>query len=457
MAPTPAGSFLLFSFAVLALAAGGEDAMAADDDRLASRVKGLCRKYIEGFGSKNTNLVYHRRLNGARGVRVLSSPQEIAKGTVRGKPMPYGYGSGIQDVPLENGQFLFALCDAHEATADRYLAETAKHIFQGMQLVATVSPEPGFVPRGPHPDRKSYYRNSSRDQHAAFVEGMWRFSRSPLATAEDKAFIAKALDRTARRMERNAWKIMVEDGSEMAHVGWGWRQHTSIGAITLLSFLAQVRDATGDDHWARLYEQFSREKDSLRWRKLLHPDAVGQWRPLTLYSNQFDQALAALERTENDVERRRQLRAFSRRIALRTLESNVFNTAHWRRLDWAGGLSDAETEKRLQPFGLSLKRKATVFDLYRAFDPKQWQDRRRTIRAVSGKLCFGIPTVAFHAAIFSQDPELIRRVAPGVRDMVGKMLAHGHLYTGGEDFNRAVVLGLLLVATEARPSAASPR
>ena len=430
--------------------------MTRGNDAFGSRVKELCRKYIEGFGSERTNVVYHHRLNGPRGIRVLSSPQEIAKGTVRGKPMPYGYGSGIQDVALENGQFLFALCDAHEATGDRYLAETAKHVFQGMKLVATVSPEPGFVPRGPHPDGKSYYPNSSRDQHAAFVEGMWRFSRSPLVTAEDKAFIAKALGRTARRMERNGWRIMVEDGSEVAHVGWGWRQHTSIGAVTLLSFLAQVGDATGDDHWARLYEQFSREEDSIRWRRLLHPDAVDEWRPLTLYSNQFDQAIAALERTERDPERRRQLRAFSRRIALRALESNVFNTDHWRRLDWAGQFTDAQTEKRLEPFGLSLKREATVFDLYRAFDPRQWQDRRHTVRGVSGKLCFGIPTVAFHAALLSRDPELIRRVASAVRDMVGKMLAHGHLYKGGENFNRAVVLGLLLVATEARTAQKTP-
>ena len=53
--------------------------------------------------------------------------------------------------------------------------------------------------------------------------------------------------------------------------------------------------------------------------------------------------------------------------------------------------------------------------------------------------------------------ELIRKVAPSVRDMVGKMLAHGHVYKRGENFSRAVVLGLLLVATQARPSAPRPR
>jgi hypothetical protein len=32
--------------------------------------------------------------------------------------------------------------------------------------------------------------------------------------------------------------------------------------------------------------------------------------------------------------------------------------------------------------------------------------------------------------------------------MIGKMLAHGRLYTDGENFNRAVAIGLHLVADE---------
>ena len=81
-------------------------------------VKALCHRYVAEFGSERTELVYHHRLDGPLGDRSLSSPAEIAKGTVDGKPMPYGYGSGIQDVALENGQFLFALCDVFDATHD---------------------------------------------------------------------------------------------------------------------------------------------------------------------------------------------------------------------------------------------------------------------------------------------------------------------------------------------------
>ena len=62
----------------------------------------------------------------------------------------------------------------------------------------------------------------------------------------------------------------------------------------------------------------------------------------------------------------------------------------------------------------------------------------------------GIPTVAFHKALLSEDPELVREVAPHVRDMVDKMLEHGDGYTHGENFNRAVILGLHLVAQQAK-------
>jgi len=413
-------------------------------------VKKLCKDYYEGFGCDATNLVYHIRLNTPKGIAVLSSPEEIAQRMVRGKPMPYGYGSGIQDVPLENGHFLFALCDAYDATADDYFADMAKKIFRGMKLVATVSPVAGFVPRGPHPDGKSYYPNSSRDQHAAFVEAMWRFYRSPLSTAEDRTFIAEKLDAVARRMERNGWKIMVEDGSEMAHVGFCWLQRTSVGALTLLSVLAEVYDATRDEHWRELYEQFSKEDGGFRWKELLHPNNVDNWPPLTLYSNQFAVGLAALARIERDASRREQLQQFLKRLAERALESNVFDERYWRRLDWADAWSEEETERNLELVGLSLRKKATVFDLYRAFNPEHWASKNWRQKGIAGKLCFGLPTVAFHIALLSGDERLIDEVTPCVEDMVRKMLEHGHLYTVGEDFNRAVVLGLHLIAERHR-------
>lgn len=449
MLPRPLELSVLAAWSLLASFESG--AASGDDTALKANVKQLCRDYIAGFGSPSTNVMYNRRLDGPKGIAVLESPDQIAKGLVRGKPVPFGYGSGIQDVALDNGQFLFALCDAYEATGDDYLAETAKHIFSGMKLVATVSPEPGFVPRGPHPDGKSYYRNSSMDQHTTFVYALWRYYHSSLATADDKAVIADALHKVARRMERNGWKILVEDGSEVAHVGFSWLGFVSGHVRILLSVLAAVHDVTSDEHWGELYEKFGQERDAARW-KLLQPDNIADERPFTLYSNQFAVGLAVLSRVETEPERRAQLAGFRRAHAERALRSNVFDEQYWRRLDWAGDWSEEDMRRALEPFGLSLQSTATVSDLYRSFDPQMWSSDDWKRRKVNGKLCFGIPTVAFHMALLSEDAELIREVAPSVRDMVDAMLQHGHLYNGGEDFNRAVILGLHLLAIESRVS-----
>jgi len=165
--------------------------------------------YMDGFCHSNTNLMYGQRLNGPNGIAVFESPEQIAKEQVKGKYMPYGYGSGIQDPGLLNGMFLFALCDAFDATEDPYLADLARRIFKGLKLVGTISPVSGFVPRGPHPDGKSYYRDSSLDQHSLFVCGLWRYYHSPIANDEEKTFIRDALHKFAKRMEKNGWTLMV--------------------------------------------------------------------------------------------------------------------------------------------------------------------------------------------------------------------------------------------------------
>lgn len=416
-------------------------------DNPAADVKKLCRDYIAGFGSAATQVCYHHRLNSPRGVGALEKPEQIAKAMVNGQPKPFGYGSGIQDVPLENGQFLFALCDAYDTTRDEELAKTIRWIFAGLKRVATVSPEPGFVPRGPHPDGRSYYPDSSRDQHCAYIEALWRYGRSPLATADDKAFIADTLAKIARRMGRNDWVLKVEDNSRQAHVGYTWKQFTLFGACSLMSCLAAARDATGDKHWAELREQLVAEKDGLRW-KLLSPDTPEKCRPFTLYSNQFCTSLVLIARTERDAARAAAVRALMKTMAERALRTNVFDETCWRRLDWAGESVTPEIEKALALFGLSVQKPATVFDLLAKFDPTRLTAKDRFMKAVNEKLLFGIPTVAFHKALLSGDAALIREVAPHVRRMVRAMLEHGRRYDSGENFNRAVILGLHLLALE---------
>lgn len=423
-----------------AFALGSATVRAVDS---ATEVRSLFEAYERGFRHPATGLFYHHRLDGPQGEAALSTPAEIAKGEVRGKPVPYGYGSGIQDVALENGQLLFALCEAWDVTGDEFLAGKARSLFAALQALARLSPEPGFVPRGPHPDGRSYYRDSSRDQHAAYIEALWRYGRSSLATAADRTFVAATLAAIAARMERNDWRILVEDGSGPAHVGWTWKQFTSIGAISLLSALAQVSEATSDLQWRLRYDQASAERAGERWNKWLSPQALDQGQPLTLYANQFCQSLTALRRVEADAVRSRQIAEFQRCWARRALDANVFDPACWRRLDWASERSEPDAAALVAQLGLDVKRPMTVCEVYRSFDRRFWQRPGTEGFRVMGKLAYGLCTVALHGALLAGNPALRVESRPIVRQMVEEFAQFGQAYDAGENFNRVVILGLL--------------
>ena len=58
-----------------------------------TEVRNLFESYQKSFSHPAAGLFYHHRLDGPKGVAALSSPEEIARGEVNGKSMPYGYGS----------------------------------------------------------------------------------------------------------------------------------------------------------------------------------------------------------------------------------------------------------------------------------------------------------------------------------------------------------------------------
>ena len=97
-----------------------------------------------------------------------------------------------------------------------------------------------------------------------------------------------------------------------------------------------------------------------------------------------------------------------------------------------------------------------MIELLATFDPAWMQSKNRGLRSTANKLCFGIPTAAFHMALASEDPNLAAEVVPHVRRMVRIMLDHGRAYDRGENYNRTVVLALLLWAAEVRNDSERP-
>lgn len=417
--------------------------LATTDGNFSDRVRAACDAYQVGFFSTNTDVAYLQRLDGPRGIGALERPEEIAAGRVGGQDKPYGYGSGIEDVALANGLLLFALCDAHDAKRSPWIADFARRVFRGMRRVGTLSPVPGFVPRGPHPDGISYYRDSSTDQHTLFVCSLWRYFRSTIASDDDRAFIRRELDEFARRMERNSWTLKVEDDSRRAHVGWDWRGKSDPSAHILLSTLAAVADATGDSHWRDEYRRFADEGNGLRWRLIgANPTEEPRY---TLFYNQSSVRLATLARIETDPLRRAVVEARLRGLAEDMMSCNAI--AQWRRLDWIGEVSDAEVDHFLAPLGLSSKSSATVADLWAKFDPAlkapapMGGGAPRRYESLLARPAL----LAWQTALLSRDPRLAERALPFAREVLAK--ADSARSDSGWLANHTIVYLLLCVAT----------
>jgi hypothetical protein len=382
-----------------------------------ARVEALLRGYAASFMSPATDVAYGFRIDGPRGIAALESPAEIAARRVRGEYRPWGYGAGMEDVAYQNGMLLFALCDAEEATGNVYFAELARRVARGLRRLSTLSPVPGFVPRGPHPDGKSYYPDSSRDQHSLYVCGLWRYAHSRLASTDDKQWIRTVTGQIVRRMEKNGWSILAEDDSVEAHAGGSMLPCEPMNAALLLVMLAAARDLTGDAHWSEIYERFGGAKAGLRWKLLdaeVDRSAQGRW---DLFSNQDALRTETLRRIETRVDRRAILRRRLERMATDMFTSPYF--VAWKRASWTTPEDDAEADQFLKPVGVTVASPTTVLDLWRKFDivakaPGLTSRQRRRL----DYLTLTSPFEACQVALLSKQPERVRQAQTAVREML---------------------------------------
>jgi len=408
-------------------------------ERRIAAAKDLCERYVRSFGSRETDLVYSRRLDTPKRLAVFESAEAVAKEHQGGKYKPYGYGAGFEDVAYHNGTFLFALCEAYDATGAPYFAELAKRIFRGMKRIGTLSPVAGFVPRGPHPNGKSYYRDSSLDQHTLYMCGLWRYYRSKIADEEGRGFVRRSLDAVATRMEKNKWVMLVEDNSRRAHAGGGdWHRSDHL----LLFALAAVKDVTGSAHWQAEYEKYRNERDGWRWQSMGRPlpEKLPRY---TFFNNQAAFRLNVLSRVEHDPVRQQIALDHSRRKAADMFACNFFT--HWRRLDWIGDdKADEYVNRFLEPLGYTVDSTATLFDLWGRYDPK-----RRGVKLPDGRRAFTgltmtVPMMAWQIAMLSGDAELSRRVSQHIPEIHKRMDPDS--LPSGWSWNYATVLVLLDVA-----------
>lgn len=405
--------------------------------------RNLCNRYLQSYGSTSTDLVYCYRLDTPKGRASFEPPESVAKEQFRGKYKPWGYGAGFEDVAYHNGTLLFALCEAYDATGEPYFAELARRIFAGMKRIGTLSPVAGFVPRGPHPDGKSYYRDSSLDQHTLYVCGLWRYYRSKIPDADAKAFIRGSLDAVARRMEENQWFVLVEDNSREARAGGGDWHHSD---HLLLFMLAAVEDVTGSEHWQAEYDKYSNEKNGRRWQRLAEP-LPEQLPRYTFFNNQEAYRLNVLSRVEENPVRRQIVVDRLRRTGANMLTGNFFT--HWRRRDWIGDdKSDEYVNTYLKPLGYTTTSSASIFDLWAKYD-----SGRHGVRMPDGvyRSYFGptvqVPLMSWQIVMLSGEVELCRRVSAQIPELHRRM--DPDRLPSGWCWNYATVLALLDVAFHA--------
>jgi hypothetical protein len=400
-------------------------ASAGADDALLSRLKRQYLQYVEQHQDPATGLLYMATVKALKNEKRYA-PENARQGMVDGVPSPHGYGtkggdSGMSDTSLFGGQLLYSLLEAYDARKDRDLERWARHLFQGLKIIGSASPVPGFIVRGPHPlDRKAYYRDSSMDQHSTYVIALWRYYHSPLATEDDRAFIRDSLDKVARRLEKNQWRILWEDDSREAHAGGGNLTRFGSEAITLLMpMVGAAADVTHNAHWQETYRRFAAERDGLRWQVLM-PDHRGfEMNAHLLWGQQALFRLHCWYGFEKDPSRRKAFLANAEGYTVRRMahsfppqtgrgalfelfRQQTLTTDEAKRLGWKRGYCEGPFE---------------AWEHY----PEDQKSLPASLKAKLRDICVLYPSSALTMALYSRNPSLEARSLPLALDMVNRV------------------------------------
>lgn len=199
--------------------------------------------------------------------RYLPTPEEIS----HQNPNPNGWGTGMEDSSISAGVWMGMICDRFEVTGEEHLREAASRVYGGMALCGTLSSSPGLVLRSVSPvDGTSHFMESSRDQYTWHAYGLWRFSRSELATEAQRDTIRRILTAVCERIERTIvagetdYHICREDGKP-GLVDKMW--HVDPHEVARLPMLYAIgADLTGEEHWWDKYREYAEQaaKESLQ-------------------------------------------------------------------------------------------------------------------------------------------------------------------------------------------------
>ncbi|MEK6645728.1 MAG: hypothetical protein AABY84_03520 [Candidatus Firestonebacteria bacterium] len=364
----------------------------------------IAKTYFNDYQDPETYVCYGARLKEKDS---WTSPEDVkAK-----KPAPWGYGSHIEDTALHCGHLLGALINAYNVRQDPFLYENCKKLFKALKFIYSVSPVPGLVPRGPHPnDKTACYDDSSMDQHTTYIISLALYANSSIADKEEKEFIKKSLQEVGERLEKYGWSIKQADGKTQSHVGFAWTGFVPEHASILLPILLALYKGTGNNHWLELYEKYGTEEDSRRW-KLLEPGPHIQINVHPIYANQNCFRLNAFYQFENNPERKKIIYDLLEKSTDLQLEREFPGK-------WFEDLIKFPTEKVAQACnweGTSLQGCEIAWKKFQPsfLDMADWK-----IASAASLSHIRFPLGGFHMVMLSEHKEMIKKYVPYVWDMI---------------------------------------
>lgn len=381
------------------------------------------KELTEKYQDPDTGLIYCASVKELKG-EINNTVEDILKGMVKGVPAPHGYGTsagdaGICDTSLFGGQMLYSMLEAYDVQKDTEIEGWARLLFNGMKIIGTASPVPGFIVRGPHPNnRQAYYKDSSMDQHSTYVLALWRYYNSPLATEEDKTFIRDSLDKVATRLEKNNWRILWEDDSQEAHAGGGDLTAFHSEAVTLLMlFVGATADVTQDKRWKDMYEKFATERDGMRWKVLMpnHPEFRMNAHPL--WGQQGSFRTHCLYSIEKDPSRRNALLAALKTYVERRMmqEYPLQKGDEWQIKSFGQTLTPDEAGK----LGWKKGYCENAVEAWKNY-PQNYKDLPDSLKPRINQTCVIFPSCVFTMGIFSRNCDWEEKACPLIMDMVNK-------------------------------------
>lgn len=198
--------------------------------------------------------------SGLDGTVLLPTAEECAAS----KPNALGWWTPIENGPFFGGLYIDALCRRWRLTQDPRAAKRARAIAAGLLRLAEAGTTPGFIARGFADGGSGHFVASSSDQTYPWFYGLWRYATSGLPDSAERQRVAAAMERVARALQANDWKMPCdrEDFGHFGHWSGGFAgtRGTLSGAepqfdaaARLLFVLRALHSLTGDPRWLDLY------------------------------------------------------------------------------------------------------------------------------------------------------------------------------------------------------------